>query len=551
MKSDQDIAFPRLNEAQIDALRARGRVRRVEPGEVLWREGERGFGFFVVLDGEMEIVDATGDEPRQVAVHYPGEFSGDVDMLTGRVSLISARMLTAGEVLELPSEALRRVISELAEISELLLRAFLMRRRLLLGQGFRGIQIIGSRFSPEAHHLREFCSRNDIAYTWIDVEQDPHAEELLCQFNVGVEQTPVVVGRGGELLTSPSVAELARYMGLDARVADGEVFDLVVVGAGPAGLAAAVYASSEGLRVLTVEGTAVGGQAGTSSRIENYLGFPTGISGAELARNAQLQAQKFGARISVPQSAVRLGMEGGLRTVTLDDGARITTRCVLVASGAEYRTLEIPGLRELEGNGVYYAATEMEARLCSEVEVVIVGGGNSAGQAAMYLSRYARTVHVCIRGSDLGHSMSRYLVDRIDKAGNIQVHKGHVVSAVEGGETLREVRLRCLEKGEEVAIPSRALFLFIGAVPRTGWLNGCVQLDRRGFVLTGETLTPEVRASETWKNAGRAPFFLETSLPGVFAAGDVRAGSVKRVASAVGEGSMSVTFVHSHIGATV
>jgi thioredoxin reductase (NADPH) len=551
MRSDQDIAFPQLDPAHVDALRARGRVRHVEPGEVLWSEGDRGFGFFVVLAGEMEVIDSTGDQPRQVAVHYPGDFSGDVDMLTGRVSLVSARMLTPGQVLELDSDGLRRVIGELPEISEVLLRAFLMRRRLLLGEGYRGIQIIGSRFSPEAHHLREFCSRNDIAYTWIDVEQDPHAEELLCQFHVGVEQTPVVIGRGGELLTSPSVAELARYMGLDARVADGEVFDLVVVGAGPAGLAAAVYASSEGLRVLTVEGTAVGGQAGTSSRIENYLGFPTGISGAELARNAAIQAQKFGARISVPQAAVRLGMQGGLRTVTLDDGARITARCVLVASGAEYRTLEIPGLRELEGNGVYYAATEMEARLCSDVEVVIVGGGNSAGQAAMYLSRYARKVHICIRGNDLGHSMSRYLVDRIDKADNIQVHKGHVVSAVDGDETLREVRLLCLEKGEVTAIPSRALFLFIGAVPRTGWLNGCVALDRRGFVLTGETLAPEARDGETWRNAGRAPFFLETSLPGVFAAGDVRAGSVKRVASAVGEGSMSVTFVHAHIGAAV
>jgi thioredoxin reductase (NADPH) len=551
MRSDEDIAFPQLDAAQIEALRPRGRVRQVQPGEVLWSEGDRGFGFFVVLQGEMEILDFTGDEPRQVTVHEAGEFSGDVDMLTGRSSLVTARMLTPGQVLEVDSDGLRRVIGELPEISELLLRAFLMRRRLLLGTGFRGIQIIGSRFSPDAHHLREFCSRNDIAYTWIDVEQDPHAEELLCQFHVGVEDTPIVIGRGGELLTSPGVADLAHYMGLDVRVADGEVFDLVVVGAGPAGLAAAVYASSEGLRVLTVEGTAAGGQAGTSSRIENYLGFPAGISGADLARNALLQAQKFGARISVPQSAVKLSLEGGLRVVKLDDGSRITTRCVLVASGAEYRTLDIPGLRELEGNGVYYAATEMEARLCSQTEVVIVGGGNSAGQAAMYLSRYARAVHVCIRGNNLGKGMSRYLVDRIGKADNIHVHRGHVVSAVEGGETLREVRLRCLEKGEETAIPSRALFLFIGATPRTEWLSGCVQLDRRGFVLTGDGIPPESRDGETWKNAGRTPLFLETSLPGVFAAGDVRAGSVKRVASAVGEGSMSVSFVHAHIGATV
>jgi thioredoxin reductase (NADPH) len=551
MSTDQDIAFPTLNEAQIQALMPRGKVRRVAAGEVLWSEGDRGFNFFVILDGEMEIIDPTGDAPRRVVVHGPGHFTGDVDMLTGRVALITSRMLTDGEVLELDVAALRRVVGELPEVSEPLLRAFLMRRRLLLGQGFRGIQIVGSRFSPEAHHLREFCSRNNIPYTWIDVEQDPHAEELLCQFGVGPEQTPIVIGRGGKWVSNPTVADLARYMGLDARVADGEVFDLVVVGAGPAGLAAAVYASSEGLQVLAVDGTAVGGQAGTSSRIENYLGFPTGISGADLARNAELQAQKFGARISVPQSAVSLGLEGGLRIVKLEDGSRITARCVLVASGAEYRSLDIPGLRELEGAGVYYAATEMEARLCAGDEVVIVGGGNSAGQAAMYLSRYAKTVHVCIRGDDLGKGMSRYLVDRIDKAGNVRVHTGHVVSAVDGNGTLREVRLRCLEKGEVTSIPTRALFLFIGARPRTDWLSGCVQLDRRGFVLTGDTLPPEVRASDTWKNAGRAPFFLETSLPGVFAAGDVRSGSVKRVASAVGEGSMSVSFVHAHIGAAV
>jgi thioredoxin reductase (NADPH) len=551
MRSDEDIAFPRLTDAQIQALTPRGRVRRVEAGEVLWSEGDRGFDFFVLLQGEMEVIDPSGDAPRRVTVHHPGEFSGDVDMLTGRVSLVTARMLTPGEVLVLDNEHLRGVIGELPEISELLLRAFLMRRRLLVGQGFRGIQIIGSRFDPQAHHLREFCSRNDIAYTWIDVEQDPHAEALLCRFHVAPEQTPIVIGRGGELLTSPAVADLARYMGLDARVADGEVFDLVVVGAGPAGLAAAVYASSEGLRVLMVEGTAAGGQAGTSSRIENYLGFPAGISGADLARNALLQAQKFGARISVPQSAAKLGLEGGLRVVTLDDGSRITARCVLVASGAEYRSLDIPGLRDLEGTGVYYAATEMEARLCAGDEAVIVGGGNSAGQAAMYLSRYAKKVHICIRGDDLGKSMSRYLVDRIDKAENVVVHTGHVVASVDGDETLRAVRLLCLERGEETAIPTPALFLFIGAVPRTGWLNGCVQLDRRGFVLTGEAVPADGRDGETWKNAGRAPFFLETSLPGVFAAGDVRAGSVKRVASAVGEGSMSVSFVHAHIGAAV
>ncbi|HEX2080428.1 MAG TPA: FAD-dependent oxidoreductase [Longimicrobium sp.] len=548
MRSDHDIAFPKLADAQVDALRPRGRVRRVGAGEVLWNEGDRGFNFFVVLSGELEIIDPTGDQPRRVTVHLPGEFTGDVDSLTGRVSLVQARMLVPGEVLELHPDDLRRVVTELPEISELLLRAFLMRRRLLLGQGFRGIQIIGSRYSPEAHHLREFCSRNDIAYTWIDLEQDPHAEELLCRFGVGPEQTPIVIGRGGQWVSNPSPAELARYMGLDVRIADGEVFDLVVVGAGPAGLAASVYASSEGLRVLTVEGEGVGGQAGTASRIENYLGFPAGIGGADLARNAQLQAQKFGARISVPQNAVGLTLEGGLRIVALEDGTRITTRCVLVASGAEYRTLDLPRLRELEDAGVYYAATEMEARLCLGEEVVLVGGGNSAGQGAMYLSRHASTVHVVIRGNDLGKNMSRYLVDRIARTPNIRVHRHYVVDAVEGDETVRGVRLRSLNGGGPIDIATRALFLFIGARPRTDWLDGCVQLDRSGFVLTGESLPAASRDGEVWRKAGRTPFFLETSLPGVFAAGDVRAGSVKRVASAVGEGSMAVTFVHAHIG---
>jgi thioredoxin reductase (NADPH) len=551
MNSDHDIAFPTLTAAQIDALRPRGALRNVARGETLWEEGQRGMAFFVVLQGEMEVVDPSGDEARQVAVHRAGEFSGDVDMLSGRTSLVRAHMLGPGQVLELDSDALRRVIREIPEISEVLLRAFLMRRQILLSDGFRGMQIIGSRFSPQAHAIREFCSRNNIPFTWVDVEQDPLAEELLCRFHVLPEQTPIVVGRGGELLANPSIPELAHYMGLEVHVAEGEVFDLVVVGAGPAGLAAAVYAASEGLRVLTVEGEGVGGQAGTSSRIENYLGFPAGISGPELARNALLQAQKFGARISVPQKAVRLGTQGGLRVVTLDDGSRLVTRCVLVASGAEYRSLGLPNLRQLEGAGVYYAATEMEARLCGGEEVVIVGGGNSAGQAAMYLSRHASRVNVVIRGDDLGKGMSRYLVDRVERTPNITVHQACQVSGLDGDGTLREVRLRYAGVREEKVISTRALFLFIGAQPRTGWLSGCVELDRHGFVPTGGETKRDGLSVDAWKEAARAPFFLETSLPGVFAAGDVRAGSVKRVASAVGEGSMAVSFVHAHIGAAV
>ncbi|HEU4559652.1 MAG TPA: FAD-dependent oxidoreductase [Longimicrobium sp.] len=549
MATDNEIAFPRLTAEQIQALRPLGEVRPVPAGEYLWRAGQRGFGFFVILSGRVEILDPTGEVPQHVTIHVAGEFTGDVDVLTGRASLVDGLVIEPGEVLELHPEQIRKVVGEMPEISETLLRAFLMRRTLLLAQGYQGIRIIGSRFSPEAHHLREFCSRNGIPHTWLDLEDDPTAEELLRAFGVGPEQTPIVIGRDGKWKSNPTVAELARYMGLNARIEGGDAYDLVVVGAGPAGLAASVYASSEGLRTLTLEAVAPGGQAGTSSRIENYLGFPTGISGADLARKALLQAQKFGAQISVPGTVASLGLDGGMRVVKLEDGTRITTRCVLVASGAEYRSLDVPGLKEMEGAGVYYAATEMEARLCGGDEVVIVGGGNSAGQAAMYLSRFARMVHVVIRGGDLGKSMSRYLVDRIERTTTIRVHPHSEVAAVQGGTALRGVTLRDRQTGGETFVPTLALFLFIGAMPRTAWLKDCVQLDRAGFVVTGDALAPEVRESEAWRALRRRPLFLETSLPGVFAAGDVRSGSVKRVASSVGEGSMAVSFVHAHIGA--
>jgi len=550
VSTDEEVAFPQLDAAQVDALLPWGTVRPVAEGEHLWRAGERGFGFFVVLAGSVEIVDPSGDAPRRVTVHQPGEFTGDVDVLTGRVSLVEGRMLQDGEVLEIAPDALRHVVGEMPEISDVLLRAFLMRRTLLLEAGYRGIRIVGSRFSPRARQLREFASRNAIPYTWVDLDDDPDAEVLLRTFGVRPEDVPIVIGRDGQWASNPSVADLARYMGLDARVEAGEVYDLVVVGAGPAGLAASVYASSEGLRVLTVDCVAAGGQAGTSSKIENYLGFPTGVSGAELAGNALLQAQKFGARISIPQRATGLGLEGGLRVVRLDDGSRIVARAVLVASGAEYRSIDAPGMAELAGGGVYFAATDMEARLCGGSEVVIVGGGNSAGQAAMFLSRHARRVHVVIRGGDLGKSMSRYLVDRVERTENVRVHRTSHVAAVGGDRALERVRVRNAETGEETEVAARALFLFIGAVPRTEWLKDCVALDRSGFVLTGHNVPPEARDSQGWREAGREPGFLETSLPGVFAAGDVRSGSVKRVASAVGEGSMAVSLVHAHIGLT-
>ena len=548
MPTDLEIAFPRLDRHQIDALRPRGEVRPTTAGEVLWREGDRDFGFFVVLSGAVEIVEHSSGEAHTVAVHQPGEFTGDVDMLTGRAALVTARVREPGEVLILGPEVLRRALRELPELGETLLKAFLMRRTLLLDNGFEGIKIIGSRFSGSTHALAEFCARNAVPYTLLDLERDRDAETLLRQMGVSPAETPVVIGRDGQWRSNPTVEELARYIGLDQAANDGEVYDLVIVGAGPAGLAASVYAASEGLRTLTLDSVAAGGQAGTSSRIENYLGFPTGISGSELALNAVIQAEKFGATLSVPTTVAGLRIQDGDRVVRLEGGTELRARAVLIASGIEYKRLEVPRLRELEGAGVYYAATEMEARLCGGDAVVVVGGGNSAGQAVVFLSRAARQVHLVIRGDDLGKSMSRYLIDRIEGLSNVTVHHRAEVAALEGEEHLTAVTLRSEAATERLV--ARALFIFIGAVPHTAWLRDCVALDPKGFVLTGSALPPGALSAEAWRIANRQPLFLETSLPGVFAAGDARSSSVKRVASAVGEGSMAISFVHAHLGMT-
>jgi thioredoxin reductase (NADPH) len=412
-----------------------------------------------------------------------------------------------------------------------------------------GITIVGSRFSPDAHRLRDFAARNGVPARWLDLDADEEADTLLRQFNIPVSATPIVLGADGEWVSNPSIAGFARCMGLEVTLEADHVYDLVVVGAGPAGLAASVYGASEGLDVLVVDALAAGGQAGTSSRIENYLGFPAGISGAELTRNALLQAQKFGAQITVPAKVRSLGLDGGDRIVTLADGTRLRTRCVLVASGVEYRKLDVPRFAEFERAGIYYAATDMEAKLCRGEEVVVVGAGNSAGQAIMFLSRYASQVHLVMRGKDLGTSMSRYLVDRVEHTDNVTIHRGAVVTGLEGNGHLSAVHVRGAN-GQQTFNTS-SLYLFIGADPNTTWLHGCVELDRKGFVLTGNGLPPTTVEAERWRAAGRAPFLLETDLPGVFAAGDVRSGSAKRVASAVGEGSMAVSFVHAHIGRLV
>jgi thioredoxin reductase (NADPH) len=544
--SERDIAFPMLTGSQIATLEARGRRRAVKAGDVLFAEGDRGYAFFVVIAGAVDILESSRGRPRSVVVHQARQFSGDVDMLTGRAALVTGRVAEDGEVLELSASALREAVDEEPELGEIIVKAFLMRRSLLLSDGFEGVKIIGSRFSVEAHRLRDFATRNAIPFTWIDLEADAQAEQLLRQFGIPASDTPVVIGREGKFLRRPTIEDLARCAGLDVILDPAQVHDLVVVGAGPSGLAAAVYGASEGLDVVVLEREATGGQAGTSSRIENYLGFPAGISGAELTRNALLQAQRFGARITVPGQVARLGIEEGVRIVTLADGTRLRTRCVLIATGVSYRRLDLPRFPDFEGAGIYYAATEMEARLCRGDDVVVAGAGNSAGQAIVYLSRYASSVHVVVRGDDLGKSMSRYLVDRVEHIDNVVIHRGAVVSAVEGDGHLTAIRIR--NGSGEMHLATPALFMFIGADANTGWLNGCVDLDAKGFVLTGPQLPRDTVDNPRWAAVRRPPFLLETSLPGVFAAGDVRSGSVKRCASAVGEGAIAVSFVHEHIG---
>ncbi len=549
MASDADIAFPQLSDKDLAALTARGKIRDVHAGEVLWEEGDRNRFFYAVLEGAIEIIGHQRGVAQRVVIHHPGQFTGDIDVLSGRTVLVTGRVIEDGRVVELGTEDVRRTVAELPELGKIILKAFLMRRQLLIGEGFEGVRIIGSRFSPDAHRLRDFAARNAVPVNWIDLDTDQEAEGLLRQFDIPASATPIVLGSNGEWASNPSNAEFARCMGLEAPLDANHVYDLVIVGAGPAGLAASVYAASEGLDVLTTDSLAAGGQAGTSALIENYLGFPTGISGAELTRNAMIQAQRFGARVSVQSPVRSLGINGGDRIVTLQDGTRLHSRCVLVASGVEYRKLDVARFEDFEGAGIYYAATKMEADLCQGEEVVVVGAGNSAGQAIVYLSDFAKRVHVVCR-SELERNMSRYLVDRVIGLPNVTIHRPATVTRLDGDGHLEGVEIQCAD-GKSAEIDTSALFLFIGADPNTSWLDGCVELDRKGFVLTGTALPPATAENDQWRAAGRRPFLLETSLPAVFAAGDVRSGSAKRVASAVGEGAMAVSFVHAHIARPV
>ncbi len=543
---DADGAFPRLTDAQLAVLAEHGERRPVQAGDVLFREGEPTDTFFVVLSGLVAIVESYGADERVVQAHGPGRFLGELGLIEGQVAFLTAVVREPGEVLAVRVAEVTGVLASEPGLGDLVLRAYLNRRSLLLGQG-TGLRIIGSRYSPDTRRLLAFAARNRLPHRWIDLEQDGQAEVLLRSLGVTAAQTPVVLLGSGRVLRNPANARLAEMVGMRAPAPRDEVCDLLVVGAGPAGLAAAVYGSSEGLATTVLDAVATGGQAGTSSRIENYLGFPAGISGAQLAERAVVQASKFGAQITVPATAVGLEhREDGHYAVRLDDGGEITTRTVVVATGAVYHRLDVPGCRELEGLGVHYAATVFEAHLCRTEPVAVVGGGNSAGQASLFLAAQSPRVYLVVRGDDLSADMSRYLVDRIEANPRIEVLLHTEVCEVKGDKAVESAVAKDRHTGEKRTLPTRALFVFIGARPGTAWLAGTVALDERGAVLTGQDAAPAAEA-EHWRHLGRGPLELETNLPGVFAVGDVRNGSIKRVASAVGEGSMSVHQLHKYL----
>ena len=535
--------FPTLRPAQLARLEGYGKKARVEAGEILAQSGEREGRLVVVLTGSVEILRTglSGDE--RVILHGPGEFTGELSTLRGARSLVRARVHEAGEVLIIDHDNLRKLVQRDAELSELFMRAFILRRMGLIEAQGGDVILIGSRHSAGTLRLQQFLTRNGTPYHWVDIDNEAGVETLLERFHVSVDEVPIVVCRAEKVLKNPSNEQLAECLAINPQMDDATVRDVLVIGAGPAGLAAAVYAASEGLDVLVIETTAPGGQAGSSSRIENYLGFPTGISGQALAGRALVQAQKFGADVAVASSAVRLRCDRRPYEIELSNGHTVRGRAVIIATGAEYRQLALADLARFVGVGVYYAATHVESQLCTEEEVIVVGGGNSAGQAAVYLARSCRRVNILVRASGLADSMSRYLIGRIEDTPNITLHVRTQLTALEGSDRLERVTWRDAANGADTTSDIRHVFLMTGAVPNTRWLQGCVPLDDRGFVRVGSDLRAEDLLAARWP-LQRPPYLMETGIPGIFAVGDVRSGSVKRVASAVGEGSISVQLVH-------
>lgn len=534
--------FPVLTESQITRVRQVAKLRRVETGDILFQPGDTNPPFFVLVSGSMEIVQPSLSGEQPVAKHDAGEFTGEITMISGRRNLVRGRVTAPGEFLEMTSDGLRSLIAKDADLSEIFMRAFILRRVELIKRNQGSIILLGSMHCANTLRLREFLTRNGQPYTYVDLDKDKGSQELLDRFQVKLEEVPVVICHSGVVMRNPSIQKLADCIGFNLNIDEAQVRDLIIVGAGPSGLAAAVYAASEGLDVLVIETISPGGQAGSSSKIENYLGFPTGISGQELANRATTQAEKFGAKMMVAHDVVKLDCSKRPYKVVLDNGSALAARAIVIATGAQYNKLGLPNLAKFEGQGIYYGATYMEAQLCEAEDIIVVGGGNSAGQAAVYMSQSAHKVHMLVRSGELSDTMSRYLIRRIEENPAIELHYHTEITALDGGMHVERVTWRDKTTGETSTHDIRHIFIMAGASPRTSWLQDCLALDEKGFVLTGRDLDV-VRNGHTWP-LPRPAQMLETSLPGVFAVGDVRAGNVKRVASAVGEGSIAIHLVH-------
>lgn len=538
-----EVLLPELTAEELAAIEAVATRRSVAPGEYLYRAGDATYDFYVVVSGVVAILTTADGAEREMIRHTAGRFLGELNLLTGMRVFVSARVVEAGEVLVVPHDQFLSFLATRPTLSDKVLGTLIARRTTLLDWAKHSIRVLGSRFSPDSLRIREFLARLRVPHQWLDADGDAEVDASLAKLGVGPSDLPVVI-TPAKVLRHPTPGELAEYLGLTLERLPDRCFDLLVIGGGPGGLAAAVYGASEGLRTLGIDARAPGGQAGTSSRIENYLGFPLGISGAELTQKAFIQAEKFGASLTVPCEAVSLREEAGHLVVHLSDGSDVAARAVIAATGAHYRRLDVPRLEQFEGNGVYYAATEMEARSCVPSPVVVAGGGNSAGQAALFLAESGSPVTIVVRAGDLGERMSRYLVDRILADPRVTVRTGARVTGIVGDGELEAI---CVAGSDgEDTIKCSAIFSFIGAVPASGWLSGCATLDAAGFILTDRAIDPRA-LDDRWAVQERSPLPFETSHPGLFAVGDVRSGSMKRVAAAVGEGSAGVASVHQYL----
>jgi len=538
-----DEMFPVLSPEQQARVLKHGRALKVTTGETLIELNQQPTRIFVVVEGRLEIFRVSDNGEEALALCGPGMFTGELNLLSGRRSLARIRAAQPSELIEIEREALVNLVQTDSELSDIFLRAFILRRLELITRGARDLLLIGSSNSLDTFRIKEFLTRNYQPYSYIDLERDAEVQDLLDRFQIAISDLPVLICRRSLVLRNPSNQEVARCLGFNEGIDREHVRDVIVVGAGPAGLAAAVYGASEGLDVLVVESNAPGGQAGSSSKIENYLGFPTGISGQALAGNAYTQAQKFGAELLIARNAKGLSCERRPYFLKLEGEEKVPGRTVVIATGAQYRKLPLENLARFEGAGVYYGATHLESQMCGGEDVIVIGGGNSAGQAAVFLAQTARHVYILVRGDGLAQTMSRYLIRRIEESANVTLLTNTEITSLSGNSHLSSVEWRNnkTNKIEEHSIT--ALFSMIGAVPNSSWLEGCVACDDAGFIKTGSELSPEDLERAHWP-LRRSPYLFETSRPGVFAVGDVRAGNVKRVASAVGEGSIAVSFIH-------